>query len=309
VALVACLSVAVCAAPAAGGEARPELPAITHPQDDWAGSQIARYEGSSTRDTPGQDGGWTVGVPGSGPSPGGAAPPTPRPPTPHPPPPKPTPPKPPPAPAPKPPGPQGLDVSSHQGNVNWAGAAHSAGTFAYVKATEGTGYQNPYFKQQYNGAYQAGLIRGAYHFATPNTSTGAAQATYFLAHGGGWSRDGRTLPPAVDLEYNPYGQQCYGMTPAALVAWVHDFVRTMRAHTGRYPAIYTSTRWWALCMGNDTTFGADPLWIARYSTSIGSLPPSWRSWAIWQYADSGTLPGDQDVFHGSLAQLRVLASG
>jgi GH25 family lysozyme M1 (1,4-beta-N-acetylmuramidase) len=105
--------------------------------------------------------------------------------------------------------------------------AGASGAFAYVKATEGTAYVNPYFAQQYNGAYQAGLVRGAYHFATPNTSDGPSQANYFVNHGGGWSNDGRTLPPAVDLEYNPYGQQCYGMAPPALVGWVHGFANTV----------------------------------------------------------------------------------
>jgi hypothetical protein len=51
-----------------------------------------------------------------------------------------------------------------------------------------------------SGATNAGLIRGGYHFARPDVSSGATQANYFLAHGGGWSADGRTLPGALDIE-------------------------------------------------------------------------------------------------------------
>lgn len=40
--------------------------------------------------------------------------------------------------------------------------------------------------QNYVGATNAGLIRGGYHFAHPDVSSGATQATYFLAHGGQW---------------------------------------------------------------------------------------------------------------------------
>jgi GH25 family lysozyme M1 (1,4-beta-N-acetylmuramidase) len=61
-------------------------------------------------------------------------------------------------------------------------------------------YTDPNFSANYNGAYNAGIIRGAYHFAHPDTSSGATQATYFLAHGGGWSADGKTLPGALDIE-------------------------------------------------------------------------------------------------------------
>src|SRR5262249_59689612 len=53
----------------------------------------------------------------------------------------------------------GMDVSSWQGNVNWTAAWNNGARFAYVQATEGTGYTNPYFTQQHNGSYNVGIIR------------------------------------------------------------------------------------------------------------------------------------------------------
>src|SRR5690242_15158922 len=47
----------------------------------------------------------------------------------------------------------GMDVSSYQGNVNWTAARNNGAKFTYIKATEGTSYQNPYFGQQYLGSY------------------------------------------------------------------------------------------------------------------------------------------------------------
>ncbi|GAA1957499.1 lysozyme [Kitasatospora viridis] len=204
----------------------------------------------------------------------------------------------------------GLDVSSYQGNVDWATVAANGGSFAYVKATEGTGYTNPYFAQQYNGSYDYGLIRGAYHFALPNASSGATQATYFVNHGGGWSADGKTLPPALDIEYNPYGATCYGLSQSAMVSWIASFSNTVDSLTGRYPTIYTTTDWWSTCTGNYGGFGAtNPLWIARYNTSPGTLPNGWSYQTFWQYADSGTFPGDQDYFNGAPDRLQALADG
>src|SRR5690606_13686583 len=69
----------------------------------------------------------------------------------------------------------GIDVASHQGNVDWNHWWGQGKRFAYVKATEATSYKNPYFAQQYNGSYNVGLIRGAYHFAVPNSSPGTGQ--------------------------------------------------------------------------------------------------------------------------------------
>ncbi|MFD7639349.1 lysozyme [Kitasatospora sp. NPDC059795] len=205
---------------------------------------------------------------------------------------------------------KGMDVSNWQGSVAWSTAYANGGRFAYVKATEGTTYTNPSFAQQYNGSYNAGMIRGAYHFALPNASSGATQAAYFVAHGGGWSKDGKTLPPALDIEYNPYGATCYGLSQAGMVSWIRDFSNTVHTKTGRYPVIYTTTDWWTTCTGNNSSFGAtNPLWIARYASSVGTLPAGWSYQTIWQYADSGTLPGDQNWFNGALDRVQALANG
>lgn len=205
---------------------------------------------------------------------------------------------------------EGVDVSSHQGNVNWAGLWSSGVKWAYVKATEGTYYKNPYFAQQYNGSYNIGMIRGAYHFATPDTATGTAQADYFVNNGGGWSRDGKTLPGALDIEWNPYGAACFGKTQSGMVTWIRDFLNRYKARTGRNAVIYTATSWWTQCTGNYSGFGAaNPLWIARYNTTPGALPAGWAYQTMWQYTSSGPIVGDHNKFNGALDRVVALANG
>jgi GH25 family lysozyme M1 (1,4-beta-N-acetylmuramidase) len=203
----------------------------------------------------------------------------------------------------------GIDISAYQGNINWAGVAPYI-DFSYTKATEGTYYTNPYFYNQYVGPYDYGVIRGSYHFAIPNNSSGKTQADYFIAHGGGWSADGKTLPGALDIEYNPYGQECYNLTQSQMVSWVWNFVNEYAYREHAYPVIYSTTDWWSTCTGNNGGFGKyDPLWIANYSASHGgTLPNGWGFYTFWQYADHGSLPGDQDVFNGYKTQLKTLAT-
>jgi GH25 family lysozyme M1 (1,4-beta-N-acetylmuramidase) len=201
----------------------------------------------------------------------------------------------------------GMDVASYQGNVDWANWWNQGKRFVWTKATESTSYTNPYFAQQYNGSYNQGFIRGAYHFATPNTSSGAAQARYFVAHGGGWSKDGKTLPGALDMEYNPYGATCYGLSKAAMSAWIRSFTTTYRSRTWRDAVIYTTTDWWTTCTGGDASFGAtNPLWIARYASAVGTLPAGWGVRTVWQYTDT---PLDKDRFNGALDRLQAFARG
>ncbi|MFJ2265220.1 lysozyme [Streptomyces sp. NPDC087849] len=205
---------------------------------------------------------------------------------------------------------EGVDVASYQGNADWPTLWNSGVKWAYTKATEGTYYTNPYFAQQYNGSYNVGMIRGSYHFATPNTTSGAVQANYFVDHGGGWSKDGKTLPGALDIEWNPYGDQCYGLSQASMVSWIRDFVNTYKARTGRDAVIYTATSWWQACTGNNASFGAtNPLWVARYSSTVGELPAGWGFYTMWQYTSSGPYVGDHSHFNGALDRVQALANG
>ncbi len=217
---------------------------------------------------------------------------------------------------------QGLDVSGHQPSVDWQHQWNMGARFAYVKATEGNYYTNPSYSSQYQGSRNIGMIRGAYHFAIPNWSSGADQARYFVQNGGGWTADGHTMPPVLDFEFNPYenrtingfyfGNTCYGMSPAQLSSWVRDFGNTMLTMTGRLPVIYTNTSWWNQCLGNPAGFGDYPLWVAAYPTSptnnAGGVPTaSWSTYSIWQYSSTGPFAGDSNVWNGDYSSLSSFA--
>jgi GH25 family lysozyme M1 (1,4-beta-N-acetylmuramidase) len=202
----------------------------------------------------------------------------------------------------------GFDVSNWQGTVDWATAYKNGARFAYIKATEGTTYKDPTFNANYTNSYNAGFIRGAYHFARPDSSGGKAQADYFVSHGGGWSKDGKTLPPLLDIEY-PEGAACYGLSQSAMRSWITAFLTEVHAKTTRWATIYTTTAWWTMCTGNTSIYaGNHPLFVARYASTVGTLPAGWPFYTFWQYADSGTFPGDQDYFNGPLSGVKNLAN-
>ena len=182
--------------------------------------------------------------------------------------------------------------------------------FAYVKATEGNYYTNPYFAQQYNGSYNVGMIRGAYHFARRTTPPAPPRPTTSSATAAAGRADGKTLPGALDIEYNPYGATCYGLTQSAMVSWIRDFRNTVpQPRPAADAVIYTTTDWWNRCTGNNTAFGAtNPLWVARYSSAVGTLPGGWPFHTIWQYADLAS-PRDQNHFNGAYSRLQALANG
>jgi lysozyme len=96
----------------------------------------------------------------------------------------------------------GIDVSHHQGRIDWRRVAGDGITFAYMKASEGADFVDERFKENWSSAGAAGLRRGAYHFFSL-CSTGEDQAANFLDV----VRTDTELPPAVDLEFGPNCQE------------------------------------------------------------------------------------------------------
>jgi GH25 family lysozyme M1 (1,4-beta-N-acetylmuramidase) len=201
---------------------------------------------------------------------------------------------------------EGIDVASQQhpsgAAINWTEVAQAGYKFAFIKATEGSYYVNPYYASDASGAEAAGLLTAPYAFAIPNYSGGALQADYALDHAN-YTANGQTLPLILDVEPDPYDQalsaggdgtnQCYGLTPTQLVAWITAFVTEASRRTGQAPAIYTDQSWWTSCTADSTAFTTDPLWIASWTTnSTPSLPTAWNgAWTYWQYTDNATPPG------------------
>jgi len=201
-------------------------------------------------------------------------------------------------------------VSHWQGTIDWASVVADGWSFAMTKATEGTYYTDDEFSANYDGAYGVGMIRGSYHFAIPDDSDGATQADYFVDHGGGWSADGQTLPGQLDIEWNPYGSDCYDLSKSDMVQWIHDFDDEYYYRTGRDMMIYTAASWWTECV-DSSDFSPNPLWVAHYGVSSPNLPTGWPDYTFWQYDDAGAVAGvgysDVDVFNGSWSQLSHFA--
>ena len=207
-------------------------------------------------------------------------------------------------------GPAGIDVSHYQGTINWSSVKAAGIQFSYIKATESTDYKDPQFNANYLNAYNAKVIRGAYHFAQPGESSGAAQANYFASNGGAWSADNLTLPGMLDLEGG-----CYGLSTSAMQSWILDFYNTYKSRTGRDILIYTSPSWWNSCTGGWSGMSAkSPLVVADWTTAANpTIPTGFPFATIWQYTDAGSVSGvsgavDRDKFNGDSSRLLALAN-
>lgn len=205
----------------------------------------------------------------------------------------------------------GVDVASHQhpGNsaIDWQSVKASGQDFAFVKATEGTGYINPHFTADSFKAQEAGVTPGSYHFARPGNRNPRAEADYYAATLATGPQP--SLPPVLDLEDSG------GLDPVSLQNWVREWIDQIKVRTGRDPIIYTFYNFWINNMGNTTEFSNYPLWLAYYSDSLpATLPGGWSSVTFWQKSDAGQVNGiqgavDMNEYYGTDAQLKALAAG
>ena len=90
----------------------------------------------------------------------------------------------------------GIDVSKHNGHIDFEQVRDDNYQFVFIKASEGKTYRDEAFERNYQGARDAGLMVGAYHFFRKNRE-GKEQADNFLNAIKGKSFD---LPLMIDLE-------------------------------------------------------------------------------------------------------------
>ncbi|MCC6734816.1 MAG: glycoside hydrolase family 25 protein [Bauldia sp.] len=191
---------------------------------------------------------------------------------------------------------RGIDVSHHQGTIDWQRVAADDVAFVFMKATEGGDHLDTEFARNLEGAREAGLAVGAYHFFT-FCRPGADQAANFLATVPDEATD---LPPVVDLEYA--GNCDYRPTEAELAVELQAFLAPVEARFGR-EVVYYATEAFLADYGD--AIPARQLWRRSIAWE-----PDTPDWIVWQYHNAGTVDGisgpvDLNVLNGELAGLVV----
>jgi lysozyme len=181
----------------------------------------------------------------------------------------------------------GIDVSNHQGRIDWNAVAGDDISAVYMKATEGQDWVDKRFAENWTGAASAGLRRGAYHFFSL-CSPGAAQAENFLK---AVPDDPQALPPALDLEFAGCDDR---PDKATFQREVTAFVRAVEAKTGKPLILY------AMPSFTEAYPLPDDLVRERWVRALINRPGR-SGWSIWQVSSRSRVHGidepvDLDVF-------------
>jgi lysozyme len=208
---------------------------------------------------------------------------------------------------------RGIDVSHHNGIIDWNSVDREQAQFVFCKATQGRAFKDNLLATNFNELTRLNYIRGVYHFFTFKDVTAQQQVDNLLSCNIDFSKKG-VLPAVLDVEWqqsdalNAYVKNNKTLCVNKIKAWLD----TIQTATGKKPIIYTAKSFWSEYLGNPTGFENYPLWVASYRNDKPTLPSTWNDYAIWQYTESGTVGDitgqlDKNLFNGNLQKLRKLA--
>ncbi len=186
---------------------------------------------------------------------------------------------------------QGIDVSSWQGNIDFAEVKNSGIEIVYIKASEGQSYIDPYFEQNYQNAKANGLKVGFYHYVTARTVEQAReQANFFASVISGKEPDCR-----LAMDFESFGS----LSVNEINEISRVFLETLQSATNKEVLIYSNS--YSARTIFSSTLSIYPLWVANYGVSEPGDNGKWDTWVGWQYTSTGRVSGisgnvDRDYF-------------
>ncbi len=174
---------------------------------------------------------------------------------------------------------RGIDVSAHNGAIDFSEVKRSGYDFVWIKASEGETFRDTLFTRNFDAATAASLRTGAYHYFRFDCD-GLLQALNLCR-----ALDGRDPELGVAIDVEEQGNATGIPTPVIVsrLAAMLDYLN-MRG----FPiTLYTNKDGYYEYIRDE--FSDYPLWICSFTNDnpIDDAP----QWTIWQFSHSGKVPG------------------
>jgi lysozyme len=191
---------------------------------------------------------------------------------------------------------KGLDVSHHQGTIDWT-SIDAQYQFVFAKATEGDTFIDTKFSENAQHIKDTNRILGAYHFFHFSYD-GTEQANNYIKTVGTLI----DLPPAIDFEFSGNPKE---FDVAKIIAELQKCINRLEEHYGKKVIIYTTRDAYKHIIKDNFD---NPLW---YRSIIFPVSKNMKNMVFWQYHNSATIQGiktkvDLKVFKGDRAELEKL---
>ena len=195
----------------------------------------------------------------------------------------------------------GIDVSEYQGAIDWPAVNAIEEKFpiqfVFVRATVGNDRVDKAFDENWLGAKDRKIIRGAYHYYRPNENS-LEQAALYIKTVRLYKGD---LPPVLDIEKLPENQSV-----ARLKIGLRRWLEAVESHYKVKPIIYTGEKYYDDFLKEE--FSDYLFWIANYNFYREKMK---EDWLFWQFTEKGSVPGiignvDVNIYNGDFQQLQFI---
>lgn len=196
----------------------------------------------------------------------------------------------------------GIDVSEHNGVVNWSAAKKAGIGFAVIRTGYGTSHVDKQFAANMAGAAAQGIPIGIYHFSYALTAAGAKQEADYVIKLLAAYKNQITLPVFFDFEYDTVDyakKQGVTLGKGAFNAHTVAFCERIKA-AGYTPGTYYNLDYLRKYVDMDQV-GGYVQWYAQYSSTASAAGHD-----IWQYSSSYTIPGCSGRFDVNLLENTAL---
>ena len=187
----------------------------------------------------------------------------------------------------------GIDISHHQGNVDFAKVATNVPKvdFIYIKATEGVGTIDSKFYVNAENAAKQSIPIGYYHFATLNDedefTDAKKEAEWFIQCIK--KAPAFQMPLVLDMEDDRKKADLDGQE---VLNWINTFFKTLEANGYTDYVLYSYNPFLVSRLPKQHDLGSVRLWIAAYTKKPQpTIPPQWSKYWLWQYAAEGKVNG------------------
>lgn len=185
----------------------------------------------------------------------------------------------------------GIDVSSHQGEIDWQQVADAGVTFAIIRlgfrgyGENGTIVLDTAFHENMEGAKAAGIDVGVYFFSQATSVWETLEEAYFvLEHLDGYTLE---LPVVFDWEFiDNSGSARTNSVPGISITLYNQVFNEQMEKAGYDAMVYFNQNLAYLHLELDL-LADHPFWLASYRNN----PTFHYGFDIWQYSDKGTIDG------------------
>ena len=179
---------------------------------------------------------------------------------------------------------KGLDVSHHQGKIDWEKVSKSDVDFVIIRCGYGNNIasqDDKYFAQNVAGCEKYNIPYGIYIYSYAlNVSDAKSEAKHVLRL---IKSTGAKPTYPIYIDYEDSSQN--GLTPKQLGNFATAFFNKTIA-AGYKAGVYANLNWWTNKL-TDSRFNQWTKWVAQYNSACSYTKP----YQIWQSTSTGKVPG------------------